>query len=221
MTDTIFNPLGLNVIVDTKPAFCKLLTCAAKSKGIDLVAYSSPVAFQKDLHLFKDGTTFFFGQVFYNHSLSGTDLAQLVKTTLSCRVFLVTVLNRTDFHSSVSAGHIDLVLPKNMYLTEPFEETLMTIGDRNYVERELAISFLRSLDSEELSKTRKFWLSWMRQVQPSRISIAIAEPKPVTINTAEKSVPNKQVLTTANKSVGRLRFLTNFLNLSRLRPTPV
>jgi len=222
MNDTIFNLSSLNVVVDTKPMFTTYLKYAAQTKGIRLLTYTSAIAFQKDLHLFGSGTTFFFGQVFYGERLYGTDLAKIVKAKISCRTFIVTVLHREikEFAPSVDAGHVDLVLPKDMYWSEPCDETKLTALERGYLKEGFEGVYAMLRITRLAFTERRDWLNRIKYIEPSRIPVPVLAPKPIAVET--KVAVTLVAATASNKKVaGWFRSMGEFFKLSWLRPNPV
>jgi hypothetical protein len=221
MNDTIFNPYSLNVVVDTKPMFTTYLRYAAQTKGIRLLTYNSAIAFQKDLHLFGSGTTFFFGQVFYGECLYGTDLAKIVKSKMSCRTFIVTVLNREirEFSPAIDEGHVDLVLPKDIYWSEPCDEEKLTVNERVNLNEGFE-GFYDMLKLTRLAFTeRRDWLKLIRYIEPSRTPVPVATPKPIAVETQIAVAPNASAAHD-KKVAGWFRSLAEFFKPSRLRPNP-
>jgi hypothetical protein len=222
MNDTIFNQYGLNVMVDTKPMFSKMMKYAAKSKGITLLTYNSASAFEKDLDLFKDGTTFFFGQVFYGEELSGTDLGKIVKSKINCKVFLVTVLDRSDFFLERCAGYVDLVLPKDMYWTEPQDN--LDPADLADLKKACQGMYGYAAIARKDFAARIFWIDWMRKIEPSQLLPLVPSELPADLPNHTLGAIQDQdshEIERADKSVnGWLKTLTDFFKFPWHRPTP-
>ena len=199
MEQTIFNKNTMNVLVDANEGILEFMKLKTRTLNIGLARYKNPEDFLSDLNrpIINESMEFYFSKYFgFGRGITGKDLAKAVKTRFpNAKVYLVTKCSEAGLEKELAEGLIDLVIPKMIFLKEPYDMDQLSDMQLNRL-LDLGELLKNETSFGPINPSRDYWLSRVNSVRA--LDRAWTPEKP--ISRMYTVVPPQPIMTTESKS---------------------